>query len=138
MPASSSKGKITSTYESSEVPSILKKSDPTPYTTGSRWANSSVLKPKTDYSTPSTSGKTEYEPAASVVGSFYEENHLPSLASHEGSTRRPNKYVSKYGSSATKSGGSKTEKIVSKSSKSSPNLNYDSQKWTPSTYGHTG
>ena len=78
------------------------------------------------------------------MGIFYEENHLPSLASHtaDSSTRRPNKYVSKYGA-ASKPQGSKTEKIISKSSKSSPNLlletgsyagtNGTSAKWQPYT-----
>ena len=82
--------------------------------------------------------------ASTIVGSFYEENHLPSLASHtaDSSTRRPNKYVSKYGA-ASKPQGSKTEKIISKSSKSSPNLlletgsyagtNGTSAKWQPYT-----
>jgi len=137
LPASTSKGKISSVYDPTESHhSILKK----PETTGSRWASSSAAG---NASALPMSSRLEYDPPSSVIGSFYEENHLPSSLTTDASTRRPNKYVSKYTSNnnnGTKSGGSKTERIVTKTSKSSPNLNYDSAmpKWTPhSQYNHS-
>lgn len=140
MPSSSSKNKISvNNYDNSELTSILKKREnslelkknalTSPYSTsvGSRW-NSSIKKPETS--------TYDNNNASTIVGSFYEENHLPSMSSHTGeSTRRPNKYVSKY--SGAKSVGSKTEKIISKSSKSSPNLLYEpstGSKWQSSNY----
>lgn len=156
IPSSTSRGKL-SAYDTTNS-SILKKRDtsPKPYTssytpsssqatTGSRWASSSAKASKPESSImssykdsyePSMSsssgiGSTATTPASTIVGSFYEENHLPSLSSHTGdsSTRRPNKYVSKYGGA-----GSKTEKIISKSSKSSPNL-LDGSQYNTSTSG---
>ena len=89
--------------------------------TGStRWISSSAAS-----NSGNVKDKSAYESASTIVGSFYEENHLPALSSHatdaNGGTRRPNKYISKYNSGG-KAAGSKTEKIVTKSSKSSPNL----------------
>ena len=143
MPSSSSKNKISvNNYDNSELTSILKKREnslelkknalTSPYNTsvGSRWT-SSIKKPE--------NSTYDNNNASTIVGSFYEENHLPSMSSHTGeSSRRPNKYVSKY--SGGKGVGSKTEKIISKSSKSSPNLLTDryepstGSKWQSSNY----
>lgn len=119
----------------------------------SRWAasngttNNGINKSaKSQYSLNS---KDSYDSAlaAGMVAAIYDDNVGTSSAIHShaadtitSSTRRPNKYVSsKYGE---KLNGSKTEKILSKPSKSSPNLltkDYDhlytdkydqnSQKW---------
>lgn len=109
----------TTSYLYNSIPQSL--SNPS-----SRWTNST--NPAGSMSKKETAaGGYENNSASTIVGSFYEENHLPALASHTGenSTRRPNKYISKYssgGSGTAGNGGSKTEKIISKSSKSSPNL----------------
>ena len=83
---------------------------------------------------PYTFNKDFYD-TSSYAGTTYDENALPNAATDNNTTstsgistsssRRPNKYSqNKYLSAqqASGSGGSKTEKIVSKSSKSSPNL----------------
>ena len=148
IPASLSKSKISSSSAysnynadsaASELTSILKKREnsleakkkdtyystnlPQSSTASTRWISSTTSNPAT--AAANVKDKSTYENASTIVGSFYEENHLPALSSHatdaNGGTRRPNKYISKYNSSG-KAAGSKTEKIVTKSSKSSPNL----------------
>jgi hypothetical protein len=99
---------------------------------------SKMLKPqysfsKETYDNANTSTTTPSNSATTgSTNLFYDDSTLQSSSSTTNntsdnlpvttSTRRPNKYSSKYGQGATSSGGSKTERIISKSSKSSPNL----------------
>ena len=111
IPSSSSKNKISlNNYDNNELTSILKKrensielkskisnpyshsyasgSTPMGSSTGSRWASTKNHKPDSS-SSSSSFNKEAYDNASNtnastIVGSFYEENHLPSLASHTG------------------------------------------------------
>ena len=75
----------------------------------SRWTSNKGYKP--NYTLDSSLSNSN-----AVSGSLQEE------ASTENQVRRPLKYTSNALKYSDKSGGSKTEKIISKSSKSSPNL----------------
>lgn len=98
-----------------------------------KWPSSQnkVLRPQYSFSKETYDNSTS---GSGVTGSsYYDDNALPAstvasdapVTSSSSSSRRPHKYNSKYTSQAgasTASGGSKTERIISKSSKSSPNL----------------
>ena len=98
-------------------------------------ASSKLLKPQYSFSKESydngTGNSLLYDDSSSVLGTnssglvnSTSDNGPSSITatSTTSSTRRPNKYKSKYQGDASQSGGSKTERIISKSSKSSPNL----------------
>ena len=112
----------------------------------SRWPSSNSSTAKIISKQPYTFNKEFYEPSSSssaglssnyagtTTNATFDDNPIPTsttvsaidgvLSSSGSSTRRPNKYTKSNYLSAQQSGsgGSKTEKIVSKSSKSSPNL----------------
>lgn len=150
----------TNTTPSASSSNTLTNSNKTGDSVGSRWntsVNSSANMNGTNGAATNKSlksqytvnGKDNYDSGfTSLVTALYDDNLGTSSSLHAAdsaisSTRRPNKYMSsKYGD---KFGGSKTEKILSKPSKSSPNLltkdydhlytdKYDQQKWHSGNY----
>lgn len=121
------------------------KSDPYAPSSSSSYMSSYTTNPVSNArwaSKPTAAYKETYD-----NGVAHEENATANADTNGSVTRRPNKYISgKYGQQGPT--GSKTERIISKSSKSSPNLvskdkDYESfysdryePKWTNSSYNN--
>lgn len=88
----------------------------TPNSASNRWPSTTTSKPQ--YSNYNKESYDNTNPTSlASASSLYDDN-----STSENLTRRPNKYISSSKYSQQGTAGSKTERIISKSSKSSPNL----------------